>query len=252
MADHCGGRSGDIGPDFELRCALAGRRDQQRRCPACCRKAHDQRCEQCRLATIARGQSARNRAQKNGDKRSSFYERVGGWQLFAPQMIRKNAIFYGTKKRCENAEAEQCGEQKRKRTPHIRPHRQSGYKDLHELEPLRNPCLVVAICQFASERGQKKIGRNEDRARDRDQSLGIVRTRLKQDDKDQRGLEKIIVECREELAPEQRRKSSRQQQGRWHAGALLQSSHDCAGQGPKNWSKKLVQKIGPKNWSKKL
>src|SRR4029077_8966683 len=102
-----GSRSSDIGRNFELRCALAGRRDQQRRCPAGCRKAHDQRSEQSRLATIARGQSTRNRAQKNGDKRRSFHERVGGGQLFAPQMIRKNAVFYGTKKRRENAEAEQ-------------------------------------------------------------------------------------------------------------------------------------------------
>src|SRR6478736_279688 len=99
------------------------------------------------VAGIARGQSASNRAQKNGDKRSSFHERVGGWQLFAPQMIRKNAVFYGIKKRRKNTEAEQCGEQKRKRTPHIRPHRQSGHKDLHEFEPLRNACLVVAICK---------------------------------------------------------------------------------------------------------
>ena len=132
-------------------------------------------------------------------------------------MIRKNAIFYWAKKRRENTEAEQCGEQKRKRTPHIRPCRQSGHKDLHEFEPLRNPYLVVAICKFPSERRQEKIGRNEHRARDRDQSLGIACTRLKQDDKDQRGLEKIIVECREELAQEQRRKSPRQQKGRWHA-----------------------------------
>ena len=192
------------------------------------------------LATIARGQSARNRAQKNGDKRGAFHQRVGGGQLLAPQMIRKNAVFYWAKKRRENTEAEQCGEQKRERTPHIRPRRQSGHKDLHEFEPLRNPCLVVAICKFASERGQKKIGRNEHRARDRDQSLGIARTRLKQDDKDQRGLEKIIVECREELAPEQRRKSPRQQKGRWHAETLLQSSHDCSmialARVQKNWA----------------
>jgi hypothetical protein len=44
-----------------------------------------------------------------------------------------------------------------------------------------------------------------------------------QDEEDQRGLQEIIVECRKELAPEQRREAPRQQEGR-HASCILQSS----------------------------
>jgi hypothetical protein len=44
-----------------------------------------------------------------------------------------------------------------------------------------------------------------------------------QNEKDQRGLQKIIVECREKLAPEQRREAPRQQEWR-HAFCILQSS----------------------------
>ncbi|MGB8578331.1 MAG: hypothetical protein WCD56_17450, partial [Pseudolabrys sp.] len=59
---------------------------------------------------------------------------------------------------------------------------------------------------------------------------------MEQNDKHQRRLEKIIVECREELAPEYGRKSHRQQQGRWHVTALLQSFRSIALSG--------AQKIG--------
>jgi hypothetical protein len=57
---------------------------------------------------------------------------------------------------------------------------------------------------------------------------------MKQDDKDKCCLEKIIIECREKLAPEQRRKSPRQQKGRRHVAALLQRSNGFARQGTKN------------------
>jgi len=75
-----------------------------------------------------------------------------------------------------------------------------------------------------AEGGQKEEGRDEDRARERNQGFRVASVRLEQDYENQRGLEKIVVECREELAPEQRGKPPRQQQGRWHAAPLLQSS----------------------------
>jgi hypothetical protein len=39
---------------------------------------------------------------------------------------------------------------------------------------------------------------------------------LKQNKKDERGLEEIVTERREKLAPEQRREASRRHQGRGH------------------------------------
>ncbi len=54
-------------------------------------------------------------------------------------------------------------------------HRERGDEDLGEFQPLRHARLVVAVGQFAAERGQKEIGRDEDRARQRDQRLGIRR-----------------------------------------------------------------------------
>jgi hypothetical protein len=55
-----------------------------------------------------------------------------------------------------------------------------------------------------------------------------VRPYLEKNDKDQRGLEKIIVERREKLAPEQRCETPGQHQGLRHATTLLQTFSSVA------------------------
>ena len=98
-------------------------------------------------------------------------------------------------------------------------HRDEGNADLGELEPPRHHRLVVAVGEFAAERGQKEIGRDEDRGGERDQRLRVGAADVEQDEKDQGVLEEIVAEGRKELGPEQRREAPRQEQGRGHGGS---------------------------------
>ena len=106
MPDHLGCRSHDVSRNIKMWRALADRWDKQRRHPARDREAHNQCSEQPCVATVARGQSARDRAQKDGDEGRAFHQRVAGRQLLAPQIIRENTEFDRTKKCRENAEPE--------------------------------------------------------------------------------------------------------------------------------------------------
>src|SRR5580698_6679808 len=101
-------------------------------------------------------------------------------------------------------------------------HRQGRNGDLEQLEPPRNQRLVVAVGEFAAEPGKEKERKDQRGARQRDQYRGIWTADLKQNEEDQRGLEKVIAERREELAPEQWRETSRRHQGRRH-GSLAGS-----------------------------
>ena len=84
--------------------------------------------------------------------------------------------------------------------------------DLDEFQPLRDHRLVEAVGDLAAERRQEEIGRDEHRAGERDQRIGRAAVDVGQDQEDQRVLQEIVVERREELAPEQRRETARQQQ----------------------------------------
>jgi len=72
--------------------------------------------------------------------------------------------------------------------------------DLDELDALRHQRLVVAVGEFAAETRQEEERRDQRGAGNRDQHFGIRTGDLEQDDEDQRGLEEVVAECREELA----------------------------------------------------
>ena len=93
---------------------------------------------------------------------------------------------------------------------------QAGDEHLDEFDRLRHPRLVIAVGDFAAQAGKEEIGRDENSAGERDERFGVGAAAAEQDQEDQRGFEKIVVECREELAGEQRRKAPRQNQGRRH------------------------------------
>src|SRR5262249_48314032 len=88
--------------------------------------------------------------------------------------------------------------------------------DLGKLQPLRHLGLVVAVGKLAAERREKKVGRDENRSGERDQRLGVRAADMEQQEKNQRGLEEIVAECREKLGPEQGREAPRHQQRRGH------------------------------------
>src|SRR5215813_4283902 len=223
MSHHGDGRSGNIGIDFKLWRAFARRGNEQSGHPASKREANDKNGKGPGLTPACR-EACGNRAQKNGDKGRAFDQRIGRWQLLASQMVRQNAVLDRSEQRRKNPECEQRNKEDWQRRSRISEHGKRGDEYLGELQPLSNLRLVITIRQLAAECGQKEERRDEDRARKRDQRFRVGPVRLEQDDEDQRGLEKIVVECREELAPEQRGKPPRQKQGRWHATSLLQSS----------------------------
>ena len=103
----------DIGRDPQIRCALAGRRNQSCRQPARDRKAYDQ----CRKKGVApftvRGEAASDSSQEDGDKGGAFHQRIANWQLLAPQVVRKDPVFDGPEQGRKDAEPEQCDIQQR-------------------------------------------------------------------------------------------------------------------------------------------
>src|SRR5215475_8611923 len=89
-------------------------------------------------------------------------------------------------------------------------------QDLDQLEAFSDEGLVEAIRHLAAQCRQDKVRQNEDGPGDRDQRVRVRSRQLEQDEKNQRILEKIVVEGAEELAPEQRRETSGGHQGRQH------------------------------------
>ena len=134
-------------------------------------------------------------------------------------MIGQDAVLDRTEQRGDHAEQEQRDEQQQHRMNAEAEHREEGNADLSELEPPRHHRLVVAIREFAAERGQKEIGRDENRGGERDQRLRVGAPDVEQNEKDQGVLEEIVAKGGKELGPEQGREAPRQEQGRGHGGS---------------------------------
>src|SRR4029078_6166815 len=98
-------------------------------------------------------------------------------------------------------------------------HREEGDADFGELEPPRHHRLVIAIREFAAERGQKEIRRDEKRGGESDQRFRVGASDVEQNEKNQGVLEKIVAEGGKELGPEGGREAPRQEQGRGHGGS---------------------------------
>jgi hypothetical protein len=70
--------------DLELRRALAGRRNDQRRKPAGEGESHHQRRETRDVTATARGNPADDGTGEDGDKGRAFHQRIAGGQFLAP------------------------------------------------------------------------------------------------------------------------------------------------------------------------
>jgi len=155
-------------------------------------------------------------AEQNGDEGRAFHQGVAGGKFRSRKMVGKNAVLDRTEQRGDHAKQEQRDEQQRHRMHGKAEHRDEGNADLRELQPPRHHRLVVAIGQFAAERGQKEIRRDENRGGERDQRLRVRAPDVKENEKDQGVLEEIVAEGGKELGPEQGRKAPRQEQRRGH------------------------------------
>ena len=86
---------------------------------------------------------------------------------------------------------------------------EAGGADLGKLQTPRQDGHVVAVGKLAADAGEEEERADEYRAGERHQRLGVRTRDLEQDQKDERVLEEVVVEGREELAPEQRREAAR-------------------------------------------
>src|SRR6476620_5061783 len=171
------------------------------------------------IAAVLGGDAADDGAEQDGDEGRAFDQGVAGGEFGTGEMIGQDAVLDRTEQRGDHAEQEQRDEQQQHRMNAESEHREEGNADLSELEPPRHHRLVVAIREFAAERGQKEIRRDENRGGKRDQRLGVGASDVEQNEKDQGVFEEIVAEGGKELGPEQGREAPRQEQGRGHGGS---------------------------------
>ena len=171
------------------------------------------------IAAVLGGDAADDGAEQDGDEGRAFDQGVAGGEFRTGEMIGQDAVLDRTEQRGDHAEQEQRDEQQQHRMNAEAEHRDEGNADLSELEPPRHHRLVVAIREFAAERGQKEIGRDENRGGERDQRFCVGAPDVEQNEKDQGVLEEIVAEGGKELGPEQGREAPRQEQGRGHGGS---------------------------------
>src|ERR1700761_8148012 len=170
-----------------------------------------------RIAVTVGGEAGHDGAEQDGEESPGLDQRVAGRQLLAFEKIGQDAVFDRTEQSGKRAEHEYGDEQQAQRMKGETGYRDRRGADLDKLDALRDKRLVVAVGELAAEAGEKKERRDQRRAGKRDQHRRIGTGNREQDDEDQRGLEKIIAEGGEELAPEQRRETARGHQRHGHA-----------------------------------
>ena len=207
MGEQRAGRAQDVGVDDEPRRAFTRARDHEACGPAQEREQHDQRAERGRVAAVLRRDAARDGAEQDREERRALDQRVTGRQLLAREVIRQDAVLDRAEQRRDHAEQAERYEQHPDRMIGKARNRDAAHRDLGELEAARHHGLVEPVGQLAAEAGQKEERRNERRGRKRDQLARMAAAELEQDEDDQRVLQKVVIERREELAPEQRRKA---------------------------------------------
>ena len=123
-------------------------------------------------------------------------------------MIGQDAVFDRPEQRPDQAEQKQRQKQQRQRVQLETGDGDGGRADFDELQPARDQCFVKTVGELAAESRQQKKRRDKDAARQCHQGLACLAADLEQDQQGERVLQEIVVEGREELAPEQRREAS--------------------------------------------
>ena len=219
--DERAGRGENIAPDHQVWRALAGRRNEPAGDPACHRRHNHQPGEMDGVAAILRRDAGDDGADENGKKGPALDQRIAGRQFGALEMVGQDAVFDRSEQRSDRPVQSDRDKQQNDRVDGEAHHRQHGNGDLEQLQALRHQSFVVAVGKFAAEARKQKERKDQRCAGKRDQCPGIGAADLEQNEKDQRGLEKIVAERREELAPEQGRETSRRHQGRGHGSSAV-------------------------------
>ncbi len=116
----------------------------------------------------------------------------------------------GAEQRAEHAEEDQRARRKARDRGEPKPaDRDAGGADFDELHARAIVALSNLSASSPPSAEENEEGRDEHDAGERDERLALLAADLEQDQQNQRVLEEIIVEGREELAPEQRREAAR-------------------------------------------
>ncbi|MEZ5788113.1 MAG: hypothetical protein R3D62_16945 [Xanthobacteraceae bacterium] len=153
-----------------------------------------------RMAPVPRCQSADHGSKQDGDKRRSFVNRIAGRQFLGRQMIRQNAVFDRTEQRRNDTEQEECDEEDQQRV-----RRQTDYGNRRGTNSGLIRCataLVEPVGDLARQPGGEKERGDEDGAGlRRRQGFRSRSDHLEEDQEHEGVLEKVVVECGEELGP---------------------------------------------------
>ena len=216
--------------DGEIGRALAGARNEQARDPARGRRHHHQPSEMNGIAAVLRRDPGDDGAEKDGEEGPAFDQRVALGQLLAGKMVGQDAVFDRAEQGRDHAVQKNRDEQQDERMKGEARHGQRRDGDLEQLKPPRDDRLVEAVGHLAADTREEEERHDEGGAGKLNQCPRIFGADMEQDEKDQRGLEEVVAERREGLAPEQRRKTARRHQGRGHGSpAVFLTRHILAG-----------------------
>ena len=213
-----GSRRADAMSADEARRAVAGERDDHQ-------LRHDTRGR----AALRRREAADDEPQNDRGEGGAFDQCIGRDELLAPQVVGQNAVFDRPEQRRDAAEAEQCDiEQCQRRSEDEARRGDRLDTDLGELQPPRRlgVALVVRIGDLAAERGKRDRRQDERHRGDQDFRAAVAAPEAEQDQHRQHVADEIVVERREELAPEQRREAPRGHQGAEHDGSGVQAARE--------------------------
>ena len=200
---------------------FTARRDESARHPAGERRHHHQPGEVDGIAAVLRRQPGDDGAEQNGQEGAALDQRIAGRQFGAGEMVGQDTVLDRAEQRGDHAEQKHRNEKQDERMEGETCYGERGNADLGELQALRHERLVVAVGEFAAESRKKEERRNQRCAGQRDQCFRVGTRDLEQNDEDERRLEEVVAEGREELAPEQGRETSRRHQGRGHGSPAV-------------------------------
>ena len=190
-----------------MRRGLPGLRDKEAGGPAQDGKEHQDDGEHGRIAAVLHREAARDGAAEDRQKGGALDKGIARRQFFPRQMIGKDAVLDRPEQSSDHAEQEQGHEQQWQRVQLETGHGDGRRADFRELQQARYQGLVEAICEFAACGRQQKKWRDENAACQRHQRFPSRAADLEEDQQDECILQKVVVEGREELAPEQGRKA---------------------------------------------
>ena len=196
--------------------ALAGARDERLAPQHSTREHHDHGAEHGRMVALLGGEAAHDGAEQDRHEGRAFDQRVAGGQFFLLEVVRQDAVLDRAEQRRDHAEQKQRREQDRDRVQPEADDAEAATPISASFTHLRDDRLVEAVGDLAAQPRQEEERADEHRRRQRHQRLAVTDARREQDQEHQRVLEEVVVEGREELAPEQRREAAGRHQGAGH------------------------------------